>query len=92
MYVCTYSVYVYNIYIYIYTHTQMWQCLAPEELGARAKPSATSLTKCLPNTTSKKPPAGWLLGREQFSDCHLVALAQARFELLRLSAQEESLS
>ena len=29
-------------------------------------------------------------GRENFSDCHLEALAQAPFELLRLSAQEEA--
>ena len=29
-------------------------------------------------------------GRENFSDCHLQALAQAPFELLRLSAQEEA--
>ena len=52
------------------------------------------LAECLANTTSKKPPAGWLLsrgkGHENFSDCHLQALAQAPFELLRLSAQEEA--
>lgn len=73
---------------------EMWQCLAPEELGARAKALCQFVNRVLGQHNIKEA-TSWTVtvtgkGRENFSDCHLQALAQAPFELLRLSAQEEA--
>ena len=74
---------------------EMWQCLAPEELGARAKALCQFVNRVLGQHNIKEA-TSWTVtvtgGRENFSDCHLQALAQAQapFELLRLSSQEEA--
>ena len=58
---------------------EMWQCLAPEELGARAKALCQFVNRVLGQHNIKEA-TSWTVtvtgGRENFSDCHLQALAQ----------------